>query len=562
MSISPAEFLKWLEVFDVPFGPGGGVTYPITLDKGGTSAALTAVANALFYSTATQGALLTTPALSVLGSDVAGALTWSQTLPSGTQALSPATANQVATKAYVDAAVAGLNPAAAVEAASVANLTGYTYNNGASGVGATLTAGSNGVFSMDGINVAVGEPILYKNDTDGGGAYNGVYIVTDAGSVSTPAILTRAIYYDDPQNINDTGIIPVISGNVNQQSAWLLITEIAAVGVSPLTYIQFGQTAGIIPLDKGGTNNNITPSAGGIVYSEALWLDTIAGVAAAGRPLLSGNLAAPTWSPFALDLGGALSTDGSFDFSGAFTFAATLTANTAVTFPTSGTLLTAATAFTSMKVTTYSSAGASAFTPAAGMKFCDVYVTAGGGGGGGAQAGTAPQAAAAGGGGAGSTSIAYAMTAATVGVGQTVTVGAGGAGGAAGANNGSTGNVSSFGALITTNGGGGGLAATSVSSAAAPRLGGAGGNSGSGGSVNIAGGGGGHGLANGVSTLVCSGNGGPSFWGAGVVGVNTSSAGNAGSTYGSGGAGAAATVTTNRAGGDGAIGLVVIVEYI
>lgn len=296
MSTSPSEFLKWLLVFGVPYGGGGSVTYPITMDKGGTGANLTPVNNSLFYSNATNGALLATPASSVLGSDALGALTWSQTLPSGTQAVSPSTANMVATKAYVDAVAAGLNPAQAVDAASVSELTGYTYDNGVSGVGATLTAPSNGVFQLDGITVPINEPILYKNDITGGGAWNGVYIVTDPGSVSTPAILTRAVYYDDPDNINNTGIIPVILGDVNQQSAWLLVSTVVTIGTSPLTYIQFGQTAGIIPLDKGGTNNNITPSAGGIVYSEALWLDVIAGTATARQMLQSGSSAAPAWS--------------------------------------------------------------------------------------------------------------------------------------------------------------------------------------------------------------------------------------------------------------------------
>ena len=64
-----------------------------------------------------------------------------------------------------------------------------------------------------------------------------------------------------------------------------------------------------------------------------------------------------------------------------------------------------------------------------------------------------------------------------------------------------------------------------------------------------------------MSTVLCSGGGGNSFWGAGVVGVNTSAAGTAGTVYGSGGAGAGATATTDRAGGKGAVGLILVVEY-
>lgn len=556
MSTSPSEFLKWLIVFGVPYGGGGSVTYPITMDKGGTGANLTPVNNSLFYSNATNGALLATPASSVLGSDALGALTWSQTLPSGTQAVSPSTANMVATKAYVDAVAAGLNPAQAVDAASVSELTGYTYDNGTSGVGATLTAGSNGVFMLDGIAVPQGEPILYKNDVAGGGAYNGVYIVTDAGSVSTPAILTRAVYYDDPDNINNTGVIPVIAGDVNQQSAWLLVSTVVAVGTSPLTYIQFGQTAGIIPLDKGGTNNNITPSAGGIVYSEALWLDVIAGVAAAGRPLLSGNLAAPTWSPFALDLGGALSTDGSVDFSGAFTYTATLTGNTAVTFPTSGVLTTKGLTFGRIATQTFSSSGT--YTPTPGMLYCLVRAVGAGGGGGGADANPGATSSAGNGGGAGSFSEG-AFSAATIGASQTVTIGAGGTGGSGA--QGGTGGVTSFGALMSCNGGIGGGQGPARSAVAATLVIGAGGSAGSGGYNNFRGQPGGVAIAS--SGGGNSGFGGMSFYGGGGSPViNASGAGSSSAANGAGGGGAASLVNTAFAGGNGGNGYVEIIEFL
>lgn len=219
----------------------------------------------------------------------------------------------------------------------------------------------------------------------------------------------------------------------------------------------------------------------------------------------------------------------------------------------------AGTGLTSIAVQTFSS-GSAAYSPSSGTVYCDVYVTAGGGGGGGAASGAAPQAAAGGGGGSGGTSILYGVAVGTIS-GQTVTVGAGGNGGAAGNNNGSAGNASSVGAVITTNGGSGGNGSQSLAATGAGRIGGAGGAQGSGGSVNIAGGAGGTGIVNGVSTIFVSGAGGSSFWGGGVIGVNTSAAGNNGVAYGAGGSGGGANATTDRAGGNGAGGLVVIVEY-
>jgi hypothetical protein len=263
--------------------------------------------------------------------------------------------------------------------------------------------------------------------------------------------------------------------------------------------------------------------------------------------------AANTTTPLLINSGTGLQHSTSFIF-----------ANTAgsrnVTFPdASGTLAFSSTVFNQKSVQVFTS-GSAAYTPSSGTLYCDVYVTAGGGGGGGAAAGAAPQAAAAGGGGAGGTSILFGVAVATIS-GQTVTVGAGGNGGTAGNNTGSTGNASSVGAVITTTGGGGGSGGQSFSAAGAPRIGGGGGSAGSGGSVNIPGGAGGFGVANGVSTILCSGVGGSSFWGGGALSINTSAVGLNSSVAGSGGSGAGATVTTDRAGGNGAAGLVVIVEY-
>lgn len=95
-----------------------------------------------------------------------------------------------------------------------------------------------------------------------------------------------------------------------------------------------------LTLAQGGTNNTLTASAGGIVWSDATKLNILAGTATPNLPLLSGNLATPSWGAFALNLGGALTTAGALTTLGAFTASFTFTGNTAVTFPTSGTLAT------------------------------------------------------------------------------------------------------------------------------------------------------------------------------------------------------------------------------
>lgn len=154
---------------------------------------------------------------------------------------------KISTTAYVDLAVAngiaGVNPAVTVEAAttSASNTSGLTYNNGASGIGATFTGAVNTALTVDGYTfTALGQRLLVKNDTQSpSGAFNGVYYVTQLQTALLPLILTRALDYDQPSNINDTGAIPVINGTVNATTSWLLTSKVTTVGTSPLTYVQF-----------------------------------------------------------------------------------------------------------------------------------------------------------------------------------------------------------------------------------------------------------------------------------------------------------------------------------
>jgi hypothetical protein len=71
-----------------------------------------------------------------------------------------------------------------------------------SGQGATLTATSNGALIVDSVNPIVGDRILLE--TQAADIENGVYVVTDAGNVSAPWILTRSSDMNTyiPDNIN------------------------------------------------------------------------------------------------------------------------------------------------------------------------------------------------------------------------------------------------------------------------------------------------------------------------------------------------------------------------
>ena len=139
-------------------------------------------------------------------------------------------------------AVAGVNPAVAVNAATTqaSDTSGLTYNNGVSGIGATLTGSVNTAITIDGVTLTLGQRLLVKNDTQSpSGAFNGVYSLTQVQTGILAPILTRSLDFDTPSDMNNTGAIPVISGTVNGTTQWLMTATVVTVGTTPLTFAQF-----------------------------------------------------------------------------------------------------------------------------------------------------------------------------------------------------------------------------------------------------------------------------------------------------------------------------------
>ncbi|HFL3398955.1 TPA: hypothetical protein ACG3NN_002859 [Legionella pneumophila] len=153
-----------------------------------------------------------------------------------TRSQAPVSPNDVVNKAYADSIASGFTFINPVNAASTANFNS-TYSNGSSGVGATLTATSNGAFSLDGQAGVLNNAYLIKDQTNT--FENGVYILTQVGDGSTPAILTRATYFDQPSEIEPGDLVPVLAGTVNGGTLWLQTATVTTVGASPITFIAF-----------------------------------------------------------------------------------------------------------------------------------------------------------------------------------------------------------------------------------------------------------------------------------------------------------------------------------
>lgn len=164
----------------------------------------------------------------------------------GTQAQGDGS-TKAASTSYVDVAVAnavaGVNPAVAVQAATTAasDTSGFTYANGVSGIGATFTGSVNTAVVIDGYTfTALGQRLLVKNDTQSpSGAFNGIYYVTQVQTGILAPIFTRALDYDQPSDINNTGAIPVINGTANGTTSWVQTAQIVTVGTTPLIFAQF-----------------------------------------------------------------------------------------------------------------------------------------------------------------------------------------------------------------------------------------------------------------------------------------------------------------------------------
>jgi len=186
------------------------------------------------------GFAVTTLDIGTLGVSTANIST--ANITAGTVANAPVSNTDIVNKQYADAIASGIHFHEAVELATTAALPANTYNNGTSGVGATLTANANGALSVDSTLTVVGYRVLVKNEVTQ--ANNGVYVVTQVGSAGTPYILTRATDFDSVgtgvDQIDEGDFFLVTSGTANVNTAWVQQTPPPiTIGTTPIVFQQF-----------------------------------------------------------------------------------------------------------------------------------------------------------------------------------------------------------------------------------------------------------------------------------------------------------------------------------
>ena len=174
----------------------------------------------------------------------------------------PTQTADAATKQYVDnLAASGIHyhEPVFVESPNSAGNLNATYNNGTSGVGATLTnAGTQVALTIDGVLMTIGKRVLIYNQTNQ--FENGVYTVTTVGTASTNWVLTRATDADtystfSPNSLGQGDAFFVTNGNTGAGETYICNTVgTITFGTTAITFAQISDST----LYTAGTGLSLT----------------------------------------------------------------------------------------------------------------------------------------------------------------------------------------------------------------------------------------------------------------------------------------------------------------
>ncbi len=159
----------------------------------------------------------------------------------------PTSAQDAATKAYVDATKTGLDVKGSVRVATTANI--------------TIASDLNNNDTLDGITLATNDRVLVKNQSTA--SQNGIYVVG-----ASPA---RASDFDADAEVTPGAFTFVEEGTANADSGWVLTTDGSiTVGTTGLAFTQFsgaGQLTAGAGMTKSGNTLNVIGTADKITVS-------------------------------------------------------------------------------------------------------------------------------------------------------------------------------------------------------------------------------------------------------------------------------------------------------
>ena len=168
-----------------------------------------------------------------------------------TNVADPVSAQDAATKNYVDSVAQGLDVKASVRVATTAAV--------------TLSTGLENGDTLDGVTLATGDRVLVKNQADG--SENGIYVVKASGAPD------RALDANSNADVTSGMFTFVEQGTVNGNSGWVLTTDNPiTLGTTALTFAQFSG-AGTYTASNGvlltGTNFTFAPATAGGLQTDS-----------------------------------------------------------------------------------------------------------------------------------------------------------------------------------------------------------------------------------------------------------------------------------------------------
>lgn len=191
----------------------------------------------------------------------------------------PTSAQDAATKAYVDAARSGLDVKASVRVATTANIT------------------LSGAQTIDGVVVSAGDRVLVKNQT--AGSQNGIYDV----AVSS---WSRSTDSDTSGEFNSGAFTFVEEGTVNGGRGYVMTTaNPVTLGTTSLTFTMFSSSGAITAgtnLSFSGTTLNVNVDGSSITTNGSNQLAIHSSYVGQSSITTLGTITTGTWSATAISL--------------------------------------------------------------------------------------------------------------------------------------------------------------------------------------------------------------------------------------------------------------------